>query len=164
MVALDEAIKYTNIGSGTISEPIRIDNFVSSYENKLPEITYNTKVKASFGANNRNPNEDNQIICCKIKNVSKSSEGPTKWKNIFDCDPNLTYSAPDGGLYILPDTSDLLDVSCHITTKPKEKWLEENVFISYSILFCLSIENKPYYFNFDPLAKISSNPPVDLGL
>ena len=162
VAALEDAIANTNIGAGTISEPIRIDSFISSYQNKLPEIGHSTTIKARFEPKDLDSDPRNPLICCKVRNMGKSQSHPVDWSTVFDCDPELTYSAPDGTLYINPDKRNMSDVSCHITTLPDKKGAKDDVYISYSILFCSRVGGREYYFNFDPLAKISSNPPSSL--
>ncbi|RDY60052.1 hypothetical protein [Flagellimonas nanhaiensis] len=163
MEALKEAVLYTTIGTGSLIEPIPIDDFITASKNKLPHIGYNTTVRASFSLveGEENPNAT-PLIYCKVQNIGKRTADFTDWYKIFDCSYKHIKTAPDGTLYITPQTITDYQSFCEISTLKKRQSTEKNIYILYSIIFQLFIDNEAgehmkCYFEFDPLAKISSN-------
>ena len=163
MDALKEAMLYTSIGTGSLIEPIPIDDFITATKNKLPHIGYNTTVRASFTLVEGEQKKDaTPLVYCKVQNIGKRTVDFTDWDKIFDCSDKHIKTAPDGTLYITPQTMANFQSFCEISTLKKTQSTEKNIYILYSIIFQLIIDNEAgehmkCYFEFDPLAKISSN-------
>lgn len=161
--ALQEALQYTAIGPGTMTEPIAIDDFITSVKNKLPQIGFNTTVKASFEllegdeGSNATP-----MVCCKVQNIGRTNPDFKNWEKVFDCDGQYVRNAPDGTLYVTPQEISGFQSYCEIRTLKQSADSPKSVYILYSVLFKLIIDDAEgnhmtCYCEFDPLAKISSN-------
>uniref|UniRef100_UPI00404A24AA hypothetical protein n=1 Tax=Gelidibacter sp. TaxID=2018083 RepID=UPI00404A24AA len=168
---LENAIENCYTQLGTPYDPIMIDNFVTVGENAFSTIDKETKVSVSLELGSHEDNSskiiDHKLVCCKAKIVDKkfinsgSIADNKYWEKIFK--PNeLSYSAPDGTLYISPND----EGKCVVSTVKSD----EDRNLSYSILISLKVElgkedllGRVFYFILDPLVKISSgndtNPP-----
>ncbi|WP_339715305.1 hypothetical protein [uncultured Kriegella sp.] len=157
---LEEAMNDTYLDLGTPYRPIAIDNFVNIEKNEFPEITEETTISISLIADGNDSSgglKSPELVCCKAKNVGKDfvkHDGNLQeyWNNIFKYKKKWVQNTPDGTLYISPKKK-----KCVIKTKEA---LKKN-YISYSIMFSMVFENsegakRKYYFNLDPLVKISS--------
>ncbi|SDM42405.1 hypothetical protein [Kriegella aquimaris] len=158
---LEEAMNDTYLDLGTPYRPIAIDNFVNIEKNEFPEITEKTTISISLKPADDGPSfglSNPELVCCKAKNVGKdfiNQDGKLEdhWKKIFNYKKKWVQNTPDGTLYISPNKKH----KCVIKTKEA---LKRN-YISYSIMFSMLFENskgekRKYYFNLDPLVKISS--------
>lgn len=156
--ALEKAMDDCYLGIGTPYEPIEIDNFVTIGKFVFPTIEPKSQVSISLDLDSDDYKYDPQLVCCTVKNVGKvftdkNFEIKDYWKNIFDYDKKWVQNAPDGTLYISPNTND----KCVISTK--EGPLDD--YVSYSIMFSMVLKDsenhyRRYYFVLDPLVKISS--------
>jgi len=172
---LIDSINTCYLNSGTIMDPIQVDDFVTidlPIGSNLPGFEYSQKIGIELsvlpivhGATIKH-----SFICLKLQNIgidfSKLVDNPEKvkvklgsWHEIFNLDKNTNTKitqAPDGALYFAP-------INCHefpIFLNPLKDGSETYEYIfSYSILFSIDYNKRKYYCKIDPTLKVSSNPP-----
>lgn len=160
IVSLIEAMNNCNMGLGTLSSPIVADAFISINTPDIAHFQNGEEIVIKI-VTNEDDALNPQIVCCTIKNVTKSPNlGATSTQNlisnVFVCDVEGVQLLADGSICIWPDAS---GTSSTIAIQDKKF---PAVFVAYSIVFSLNLKNtengyETYYFIVDPLMKISSN-------
>jgi len=161
---LQEAVKTCYLGLGTPYQPIPIDSFVTLGDNQFPDIPSKARITIKLCPEKDDDCHyklsDPRLICCKVINVGRTFNDASfipkdYWETIFKVDSKHIFCAPEGTLYVASDKKN----RCRISTKKKPP----NTFVAYSIIFSLNVELKGgfirrFYFIFDPLLQIRSNP------
>ncbi len=160
---LEIALNESYLGLGTPYQPIPVIDFITLTKSKLPEITASTKITIALIEDDDedylkvNP----KIICCKANEVGKKLNNLPEipkdhWSEIVDFKNKNLISAPDGTLFIAPNSKNI----CEVNTMPGLS----DAYISYSLIFSISTSDqngyrRAYYLILDPLLRIRSNPP-----
>lgn len=144
---------------GTQYEPIRADNFISLNGQQFPSIGPDTKISVSLSEKENDDQGDKpvpymgQLVCCTIKNVGQAYNNNSmqlladQWKFIFKLDEHIL-CAPNGTLYVSPNDKK----KCVLQTLPELT----DAYLSYSMLFTFTFNERNYYFNLDPLVGVRS--------
>ena len=130
---LIEAITNCNLGTGTISEPIKVDSFTTIEGSRLP--SYKQGESINFKLVFENDDFEPTLVCCSLKNVTKNTDFNsvlTKglYDSVFEC--GTTASAlEDGSLCVMPNGA------CSATLKVRNAAKREmkDFYFSYSVLF-----------------------------
>ena len=158
---LAEALEGSYMGLGTPYSPIQVDNFIDLENQEYASIYPNTKITAQlvFEKPSKKVKAMN-LVCCKVTNIDRVHndqlrESPgNPWSGIFKLKRRHVLPAPDGTLYIAPNS----DGECCIHTK---KHLADAL-LAYTLVFSATMELegegciKNYYFVLDPVVKVNS--------
>ncbi|WP_394750817.1 hypothetical protein [Spongiimicrobium salis] len=159
---LYEALLNCDLGVGTSSFPITIDGFVTINDPELYEFLPGETITMKFAEQQPNPVLDFQVVGCKLNNVGQDFNKAAivqldPWKGIFVEDTVHIKYLPDGSLFITP-VADSCSISIPREEEPYAATRES--YICYSIIFSAVVsQNKltrTYYFQIDPLIKITS--------
>lgn len=96
-----------------------------------------------------------KIVQLKMNFIGQSNAIPTKkvWNDCFENTNSKWTYVPDGSAYIAPVGEPLNAITLHAVddqpTPPK--------YLSYEVLVAFEIEEKTYYANFDPFAKVTNH-------
>ncbi|MDO6472784.1 hypothetical protein [Maribacter sp. 1_MG-2023] len=164
---LEKAVKYMDLGEGTLSYPIALDKFVVNTNDAIPEVIIGVDKNIDMileYSKDEKKDYSPRLHYCKGSDLTKDSESSIGWGEIFELndrssrpDAQITIS-PDGFLYIKSDNT---YEKCTIELKSEAPIFER--YISYGAVLSLEMEitkegkKKRLYFILDPLMKVSSN-------
>lgn len=161
---LHEAITKADIGLGTSSYPIVINNFVTINDPNLYSFYPGETISITLIDDIINPEDsrlDLELVSCRLLNIGQEfnnskSTLANPWSGVFNLDTNKIVIAPDGSLSITPENN-----ACSITVSEDPNESSKTTFVSYSILLkskvSLSTNTvKVFYFLIDPLIKVTS--------
>lgn len=158
--SLTEALNHTNIGEGTSMNPISLDVFVKNNLNSFLHIQEGEDFGLSFNfeANSLQP----EFCFLKFRNITKNHNNFMSlqdWQNYFEIDANNKdiVVAPDGSLYIKPT---ITNGEQKVEIKSKQPSISNfnDIYLAYTVVLFLYINNIKYFFKIDPLVRISSKP------
>ncbi len=155
---LREAIINTDMGEGTHIHPMSLDLFVKNDLKGIFEITEGEGFVLNL--NFQDESYTPSLRYLKFRNLKKGlEEYMTKndWQTYFeieDNDPNKLVS-PDGVLFLKPTTQNG-NQSFEILTKEHDLIILEDLYLSYTVVMSLLIEDKTYFFRIDPFVKVTS--------
>lgn len=161
---LHEAITKADIGLGTSSYPIVINNFVTINDPNLYSFCPGEKITITLIdtiINPETPRLDLELVSCRLLNIGQefnNSESTlaNPWSGVFNLDTKNIVIASDGSLSIKPENN-----ACSITIAEDSNKSSKTTFISYSILLKSKVltstnTEKVFYFLIDPLIKVTS--------
>ena len=162
---LREAVKNTDIGEGSYLSPIQLDPFVINDLKNFFNIEEGNGFTVYMDFKDANPQPECHYL--RLQNRNKTQNNimtPEDWEKRFFIKENINaLCTPDGSLFLKPFVNNDGLQSFEILTKESDSsTTEKDIYISYTIVLSLLIDNKIYFFRIDPLVKVSSNPPKQI--
>lgn len=156
--SLVEAIKNTDIGEGSHISPISLDIFVKNDLKSFYKITDGEGFSVSLSPELEEL--DPQLCYLKFRNLNKNQKTimtKSDWKKYFEIEDSdaTKIVTPDGSLFSTPNSNNGVQ-SFDIVSKKDSITVNEDIYISYTIVLSFLIETKTYFFKIDPLVRISS--------
>ena len=157
--SLTEAVKNTDIGEGSYLSPIQLDPFVINDLKNFFDIEEGNGFKIYMDFKDVDPQPECHYL--RLQNKTKLQSHimtPENWGTWFDIKENVNVlCAPDGSMFLKPYVNNDGLQSFEILTKESDpSTTEKDIYISYTIVLSLFIDDKTYFFKIDPLVKISS--------
>lgn len=154
--ALKEAINYTDIGEGSYLNPMPLDAFLVKKIDSFFSIEEGNGFAVYINFEDQELSPECHYL--RFRNRNKHQDHimtEEDWAKCFEIDcPSITY-APDGSLFLEPSPKGSGWSFAILSKKNENSSNDKDNYLSYAILISFIINDKTYYFIFDPFVRVT---------